>query len=168
MRPGYVLMLRRFLVVFALAVWFGGFTFYAAVVIPTGHEVLGSHREVGFLTQQVTQWLNLIGIAALSILLWNVGAVWPAAHARLRLWLAASLAVMAAAQIALFLAHPRLGTLLDAEAHRILIRDRFYGAHRVYLMIATAQWLATLVHICSTLAGWRTADRQASRPENAA
>ena len=153
-------MFQRFLVVFALAVWFGGFTFYAAVVIPSGHEVLGSHREVGFITQQVTRWLNLIGIAALSILLWNVRTVWCVAHARLRTWLAASLAVMSGAQIALFVMHPSLDAMLDAEGGRILSRSHFYGLHRIYLITATVQWLATLIHIYSGLASWRIADQQ--------
>ena len=161
-------MLRRFLVVVALAVWFGGFTFYAAVVIPTAYEVLGSHREVGFITQQVTRWLNLIGMAALFILLWNTGSVWNIAHSRLRFWLASSLAVMVAAQIVMFLAHPQLDAMLNIEGYQILSRNHFYGVHRLYLIITTVQWLATLVHICSGLASWQVEDQKRLRNENAA
>ena len=33
---------RRFLVIAVVAFWLGGFTFYASVVIHTGHRVFGS------------------------------------------------------------------------------------------------------------------------------
>jgi len=46
---------RRYLIFAAVAFWLGGFTFYASVVIHTGHRVFGSRVETGFLTQQVTQ-----------------------------------------------------------------------------------------------------------------
>src|SRR2546421_12981299 len=69
---------RRFLVIVALGFWLGGFTFYAGVVIHTGHRVVGGMRETGFLTQQVTGWLNVSGVAALAILLWNAIACWKA------------------------------------------------------------------------------------------
>ena len=67
---------RRFLVVLALGFWLGGFTFYAGVVIHAGHRVFGSARETGFLTQQVTTWLNFSGWLALAILFWNGLAAW--------------------------------------------------------------------------------------------
>src|SRR5689334_8725515 len=52
---------RRFIVISAIAFWLGGFTFYAGVAIPTGVEVLGTHKAVGFITQGVTRWLNVAG-----------------------------------------------------------------------------------------------------------
>ena len=36
----------RFLFALFFIVWLGGFTFYAAIVIPTAHRVLGTHLEV--------------------------------------------------------------------------------------------------------------------------
>ena len=44
-------ILRRFLVLIALFFWQGGFTFYAAVVVPVGQQVLHSHLRQGFVTQ---------------------------------------------------------------------------------------------------------------------
>ena len=44
---------RRALVTVALAVWWGGLTFYGAVVVPVGTEVLGGAAEQGFVTQRV-------------------------------------------------------------------------------------------------------------------
>src|SRR5215469_3439353 len=61
-------MLRRFAVLLMFALWMGGFTFYTLIVIPTGGKVLdGGERDVGFITQQVTIWLNWIGVAALPV-----------------------------------------------------------------------------------------------------
>lgn len=60
-----LILVGRVIVVVAGAVWLGGLTFYAAVVIPTAHDVLGSHREVGFITQQVTERINAIAVVAL-------------------------------------------------------------------------------------------------------
>ena len=45
--------------------WQGGFLFYAAVVVPTGTEVLGSFEQ-GRVTRHVTDWLNGIGAVTLS------------------------------------------------------------------------------------------------------
>ncbi len=64
-------LFQRFLILCLLAFWFGGLTFYAVLVIPTGAKVLGSHTEQGFVTQQVTNWLNLVGAMGTIILAWN-------------------------------------------------------------------------------------------------
>ena len=69
-----MILLRRFLVLVALMFWLGGFTFYAAVVVPVGQEDLGSHLEQGFITRQVTKYLNLSGAIALLLLAWDVVA----------------------------------------------------------------------------------------------
>src|SRR5437667_12765006 len=85
----YAEIARRFLVIVALGFWLGGFAFYAGVVIHTGHRVFGGMRETGFLTQQVSGWLNVSGVAALAILLWNAIACSkaPGRWARGGLWL---------------------------------------------------------------------------------
>ena len=48
-------LIRQFLVMSAVALWLGGFTFYALVVVPTGTDVLGGSVEQGFVTQAVTR-----------------------------------------------------------------------------------------------------------------
>src|SRR5215467_3974390 len=62
----------RFATVIALAVWFGGFTFYSTAVIATSQEVLHSHLRAGLITQQVTNWLNWISLPALAICAGNL------------------------------------------------------------------------------------------------
>src|SRR5437764_12169532 len=91
---------RRFLVILALGFWLGGFTFYAGVVIHIGHRVFGSARETGFLTQQVTGWLNLSGVLALGILFWNaLAAGWNLRVHRLKIGLWLTWGLMAAVQV---------------------------------------------------------------------
>jgi hypothetical protein len=51
------LMVLRFLCVFSLSIWVGGFTFYSAVVIPVLHETFGS-LDTGYVTQRETHYLN--------------------------------------------------------------------------------------------------------------
>jgi hypothetical protein len=136
--------LYRFVCLAALAFWMGGFTFYALVVIPTGNHLLGSIQQ-GLLTQQVTHWMNLLGIVSLAILL-------PSAW-RCR-WRAASWLVMAGSLAALFWLHPRLDALIDTAAQTIT-GDSFYQWHQAYLAAVTIQWAAALVYLW-TLASNRT------------
>lgn len=130
----------------AVAFWLGGFTFYGGVVIPVGIKVLGSHLRQGFITQQVTAWLNVIGTFALSILLWNTLAIWRVRERVLRIGLASTWVAMVLIQIELFIMHPMLDRLIDAHARAILDEDRFGFLHRVYLISSTAQWVAGLIH----------------------
>ena len=49
----------RTLTMWLLMVWLGGFAFYGAIVIPTAQRVLRTHLEVGFITQEVSNWFVL-------------------------------------------------------------------------------------------------------------
>ena len=90
----------RYLLILALAVWLGGLTFYALIVVPIGTDILGSTGQ-GFITQRVTNQLNLVASGVLVLLLANV------ARRRGRL-LTATWLVLAATQVALILMHPWL------------------------------------------------------------
>src|SRR5580704_16162576 len=81
---------KRYCYILLMAGWMGGFTFYALIVIPTAERVLDSMRDTGFITQQVTRWLNLIGAVILLILPWFITAGWWKQPPRLRLGLAAT------------------------------------------------------------------------------
>src|SRR5262249_56877927 len=105
-----MLTVRRSLVLAALALWLGGFTFYSAVVVPIGTDRLGITSQ-GFITQRVTEWLNLIGAVALLPLGWD--ALAGAAPGRGR-WLRPGLwLILAATLAALWVLHPYLSELLD-------------------------------------------------------
>ena len=62
-----MILIRRYLLLMSLMFWQGGFTFYSAVVVPIGSDLLGSGRDQGFITRSVTNYLNLAGVAALAL-----------------------------------------------------------------------------------------------------
>jgi len=150
---------RRVVVVFALCLWFGGFTFYSLVVIHMGHRVFESLLEVGFLTQAVTRWLNLIGVGALCLMLWNVFAGWSKQSRFIRGALLSTWLLAAGIEVALFVLHPRLDALLDTEARKLISRDEFIGLHLLYVNLSTTQWVATIVYVCASVWAWRRMDR---------
>jgi hypothetical protein len=155
--PRVMLILRRYLTLAALSFWQGGFTFYAAVVVPVGQE-LTSHLEQGFITRRVTFYLNLSGAAALAILAWDLFA--PDASrlrrlGRVGLWL-----FMTGALGYLFVLHDQLDSLLLPAEHRITDIKTFRPGHRVYLWVSTVQWFAALLYLGLSLAAWRAEDQR--------
>jgi len=127
----------RFVAVAVLALWIGGTTFYAIVVVPTGTRQFGS-MEQGLLTEQVTRQLNWIGVGCLLVLL---PVAWKSRAG------AASWIVLAASLAALFWLHPRLAAFIDHSNHVVTNPDAFYRWHRAYLLVTAVQWLAGLVHL---------------------
>src|SRR2546429_300030 len=129
-----VKLLRRFVVLAALMFWQGGFMFYGGVVGPIGADVLCSPLSQGFFTREVTNYLNLAGVAALPLLVWDMMVsmddhLW---RRRLRwaLW-----GILAATLAGLCWLHVRLDDLLDAEQLRILDQQAYRGLHQVYLAV---------------------------------
>lgn len=149
-----------------MAGWMGGFTFYALIVIPTAERVLGSMRDTGFITQQITRWLNLIGAGVLLILLGIVTAGSRRQPPRLRLCLAATWVIMAIAQAALFIIHPLIDRFLEAQGHKLHHFEEFDKMHTVYLVFATIQWSAALLQIWLMLMLWRLQDGERSGSAN--
>lgn len=145
-------MVLRFMTVIALAVWFGGFAFYSTAVIATSQKVLHSQMRAGLITQQVTNWLNLISVPALAI----CAANWVVSRGDGRRfwawWLGAALLAMVLCQVALFPMHRIMdGRIVDRE---IADEAEFFRLHRLYLVLSTAQWCATLGYIWSALMLW--------------
>ncbi len=137
---------RRYVVVATWALWIGGLTFYGLVVVPTGAKIIGSTQQ-GFITQQVTHYLNLIGWLAITALLWDV------IRERRKL-LAGTWIVMLAAQIALMVIHPQLDQMLNPANLEILDEARFHPLHETYLSITGVQWTAALIHLAQSLWLW--------------
>jgi hypothetical protein len=155
-------VVRRFVVVMALLFWQGGFLFYAAVVVPVGQEELESHRKQGFITRKVTNYLNLSGVVALSIL--GADVVLPGSALRGRLLRALAWVAMAGAQAALLWLHWRMDALLDPVGRTVLDQHVFRADHRIYLWVSTGQWAFGLVYLLATLGTWRAADREGREP----
>ena len=153
-------VLRRCLVLVLVALWFGGFTFYASVVIhSSGPKVFADHRAIGFLTQEVTRWLNFLGVLTLLALLWNALAVWPEDRRWLRWGLSGSWLVMIVTLVMLYGLHGTMDQMLDLPNRRIHDKPHFHELHETYEMVATTQWLAMLLHLWCMVATWRHFDR---------
>ncbi len=150
-------LLRRVLVLFALMFWIGGFTFYAAVVVPIGTEVLGGPVAQGDITRHVAKWLNVAAGAALVLWGWDLAVDRAPGVRQLVRWLLwAALAVMLGL---LLWWHPRMEELRDLPNYYSRNRAEFRGLHRLYLWTCTVQWGVALVLILSTLRTWRANDR---------
>lgn len=154
--------LTRYLGVLGLAFWLGGIAFYGGLVIPKAHEILDSHREIGFVTREVTATANLLGATVLGVLLLHGALAWKKLGKGARITLAASWAVMLAAQITLFLLRAHLDTMLDPGAMRVVERSRFMPLHERYLNVTSVLTLAALVHLWAMLSA--TPPPQSHRP----
>lgn len=151
-----MLLLRRFLVLIALFFWQGGFTFYASVVVPVGQQVLG-HLRQGFITRQVTVYLNLAGTIAVTVLIWDQFAARSASRRRAGirwlLWVA-----MASLLLWLFWLHTQLDDLLIVQGRIVRDHDLFRARHRLYLWISTVQWACSLLYLYLTMVIWKNED----------
>ena len=136
-----------------VAVWFGGLTFYAGVVVPIGTDILGSARAQGEITQQVTYRLNWIGTLAIAML-WADHFLrrHPTEHGKRGQafsprFTGIVLLAMTAAQIGLFIVHGELSAKIDhIDGHlRIKERSGFYSMHQVYLWITILHWAGGLI-----------------------
>lgn len=142
-------VMRRLLAVLLLAIWWGGFTFYALAVIPSGHQVLRSQVRQGFITQRVTEKLNWLGVVTLAVVLAEVLAARPQPK-RFRVLLGAWL-VCAVTQAALFYCHARMSALLNVTRLTVTDDARFDFLHQCYLWPATIGWLASGLILAKTV-----------------
>jgi len=148
---------RRSLLVAAIGLWVGGFTFYALFVLPQAHDVLDSHLQSGLITRGVTLHLNRIGVIAIGLMLWDVLASRQSrtlVTVLLVLWF-----TIAVAHGGLFLMHDRLSNMIDAHAGVMVDRDLFRSVHTRYEQVSGVQWCATLAYLVTTLIAWRHQDR---------
>lgn len=144
----------RTLLLAVFAVWFGGFTFYAAVVVPQGTDVLGSSRTQGFVTQQVTHTLNMLGGIAIGLMTleWIMAAKTRAAGRRRGL--GTSIVVIGLLWVSLLAIHPLLDALLEPLSQEVKDAERFYGIHRIYLWNSAIQWLASWAWLLQIVHDW--------------
>jgi len=144
---------RCFLLIQSLILWQGGFVFYAAVVVPIGTEVVGSHTVQGFVTRDVTNWLNALGVGYHLLLAWTLAAERGTACRRIRISLGAASALLLVALIAL---HPLLDSYLDPVEQIVREPKAFARWHIAYLWCSTTQWVLALPQAWLTLGAWRT------------
>lgn len=138
-----IAQLRLFVLFLAIAFSFGGFTFYAAVVVPIGGKVFDVTAQ-GFITQRVTHVLNAGSAITLVALIWEAVA---AQNVRMRwenVFFFGLVALFMMCLSALQIIHPLMDKLLDERTFSVAQPDRFYLLHRIYLAASTVQWLSTL------------------------
>jgi hypothetical protein len=148
-----LIVLRRFLAIAALMFWQGGFTFYAAVVVPIGQWVLGSHLEQGLITREVTWYLNVSGAFAIGILAIELQSSGVSRQLQLK-WRWAIWGGMALVLFALVIMHPAMDALIDANEHTITDRVQFRIRHRIYLWVSTLEWILGIAYLWLMLKSW--------------
>jgi hypothetical protein len=150
-------LFRRFVLLLCLAFWQGGFMFYGGVVVTVGAAVLGSETEQGFITQSVTNYLNVAG--AVCVTVWGVALACDtrlsSRQGRLCWGLWSGIAICLGLLIGL---HRVMDRSLDSAGHAILDEQRFLRLHEAYITTSTIQWLFCLALLGLTLAAWRSAD----------
>ena len=135
MAPNYKMRNWQILVLIVWALWWGGLSFYAIIVVPIGTEQIGSVAQ-GFVTQRVTQWHN--ALAVLMTLVLAAQAYWFSSR---MLWLASGLlAILTALLLA---GHAVLTTQMDFNQQTV--ESSFYSQHAIYLWITAAEWFLGLL-----------------------
>lgn len=130
-----------YLAILVWAFWMGGFAFYFGIVVPAGGAIVGGTQQ-GIVTQQITFWLNIIGVVALPVLLGN--ALRTQKRWQLGVW-----SVMLICQAALFLLHRELSSRIDTTAMTVSDVGRFGTLHEIYEAVSTVLWLAAMIHAWS-------------------
>jgi hypothetical protein len=149
------LVLRRMIVLVSLMFWQGGFMFYGGVVVPVGARILGSETKQGFITQSVTNYLNLAG--AVCLILW-LEHLW---HDRRNgvsklewgLW-----SFIAVQLIALTGIHLKMDHLLNVDSLSIIDPVWFGRLHRLYIVTSSIQWLTSLILLFVVVLRWNQHD----------
>jgi hypothetical protein len=149
--------LRRFLVIVALMGWQGGFMFYGAVVVPVLRSTL-PHSESGNVTRQVTQWMNLIGSAAVLVMFVDVLASRGAKRWRWVAWLGMALPLVALAWL-----HGEMSNQMMDPGFSHADPHAFLSWHRAYLLTNTFQWVAGMAFVVLSLRAWRAEDAARTR-----
>jgi hypothetical protein len=148
-------VIGRVVSLFLIMLWWGGLTFYSAIVVPIGTNVLQSSEQQGLVTQQVTKYLNALGLVAAVVLAWNAWQYRAIAKTKLFRGLLVGSLILFSTQLLLYGLHARLSDLLLHDADRAV----FYSVHRVYLLAVGLQWLSGTIAIVGVIALWRLVDK---------
>ena len=153
-----LLHIHRTLLIASFAIWFGGFGFYAAIVVPVGTEVLGSAHAQGMITRRVTESMNVFCAIAAGMMLIESFVSWKQSRKSDRTVLSVMALAVMALLIALFVLHPIMNQLIDPKTGLISDRKQFYSLHRAYLWISTFQWAAGWIWLSILIKSWHSID----------
>lgn len=127
--------IKTFIYILLTAFYWGGFTFYAGLVVPVGMRVLGNHVRMGFITKEVTVYLNFLGVLwvfASNIFFENKSR-----------WVVVAVAFLI---VSLFYLHPLQSDSMNCVNLELKPNSNFYTLHRIYLIISTFIWVLVPVH----------------------
>jgi predicted membrane protein len=153
-----LLHIHRTLLIASFAIWFGGFGFYAAIVVPVGTDVLGSANAQGMITRRVTESMNVFCAIAAGMMLIELFVSWKRSRISDRAVLSMLAIAVLALLIALFVLHPMMDQMIDPQSGNISDRKRFYSLHRAYLWISTFQWAAGWIWLSILIKSWYSND----------
>lgn len=150
-------ILFRTLFLFAFALFWGGLTFYTGIVVRIMHDVLNDPMDGGFITQRVTNVLQVLGGLVAVLMVCNA---WPALKIcrRRGAALIVCAVVLALSLVGLYFVHAQLDAVISLEEGGVLDRDRFVIGHRRYNQLTTIEWIASLVYLPIAMSAWRTQD----------
>jgi hypothetical protein len=144
----------RMVAVLLLALWWGGFTFYAGRVVPIGNKVLHSKARQGAITQRVSGELNMLAVAALVVVC-GVAATLP--REEKRGWIFLTSVPALALTVALMVIREKLNGMFDTAALSVSDDNYFHHWHEIYLTVASVQWIFCTILLMQLVAGSRRA-----------
>ena len=124
--------------------------FYGGVVVSVGSQVLGSDTQQGFITQAVTNALNVAGLVCLMI--WGANLCWERREVSRFEW--AAWGTIFVLLIALVVIHLGMDEVLDVKSTSVTNHVRFGMYHKMYIGISSLQWLLSLSLLFVTLLRW--------------
>jgi hypothetical protein len=156
-----IVVFRRMVLLVSLMFWQGGFMFYGGVVVPVGAAILGSERKQGFITQSVTNYLNVAGAVCLGVWLEHLWRDRRKGVSKLEwgFWTFAAVSVIVLAGL-----HVRMDHILSTEVSSVLDPEWFGRFHKLYLLTSSVQWLLSLALLFLAVLRWYRRD-SASRVE---
>lgn len=144
-----------FVLLVTILFWQGGFMFYGGVVVPVGSTVLGSDTQQGFITQAVTNYLNLAGFVCLTA--WAVSLWRERTQGVTKLeWVL--LCFNTLLLISLVLIHREMDLRLDTQTTSVTDPIRFGWGHKAYIGTSSLQWLTSLLMLHLLMLRWGRSD----------
>ena len=115
---------------------------------------LARRRKQGFITQSVTNYLNLAGAVCLGMWLEHLWYDRRNGVSKLEwgIWSFAAVSVIVLAGL-----HVRMDHILSIEPSSVLDPEWFGRYHKLYLLTSTVQWLASLALLFLAVLRWNQA-----------
>lgn len=141
-----LIYLQRVVTVFAIALWFGGFTFYTASVVRIGSKVVGGLTQ-GYVTEKVTRVLEVLAAVMVVAVIIDIATHWKRVGRWMRTLQSVAWSTMALSLVAVVLIHNRMDHLIDPITRAKPDPEAFSPLHQAYQFISTCLWIATVAYV---------------------